>query len=185
MVVTPRDDEVIMFLRQFGAATTSTLNTLFFGNLRYTQRRLKKLYQHKLISRDRDIVSEYYYYLQKPKQLRHQLVLTGFYREVCGVVKVDRFLGATTLGSIRPDGIMAYRVGKSQYVACIEVETSNNGFNANKYLKWKETKEYTKYGFSAFPLVVVISSRSVPTQKQFKVIHIKPHFRDIRKLLTP
>ena len=46
IVLTDRDNKIIEFIKDFKAATTSTIADMFFPSLRTAQRRLKHLSQH-------------------------------------------------------------------------------------------------------------------------------------------
>ena len=75
--MTRRDYDIIEFIRYYKVASTDTIQQLFFSSLRMCQQRLKYLYDHKHINRSRESINnQYVYYLRRPAQLRHSLLVT-------------------------------------------------------------------------------------------------------------
>lgn len=133
-MVTSKDFEVIEFLKQYKVATTDTIKTLFYGNLRTTQHRLKVLSDKKLLNRSRDNVSnEYIYYLKRPAQLRHKLLVTDFYRELSKQCKIAFFTPEPQIHNRRPDAFFGYTINGVNKLGFLEVEISNKGFDYSKY----------------------------------------------------
>jgi hypothetical protein len=82
-MLTSRDHEVIEFVKTFKIARTDTIKELFFPSLSACQKRLKSIYEQKELYRVRDVLTkDYLYYLSKPTQLKHSLLLSDFYREL-------------------------------------------------------------------------------------------------------
>jgi hypothetical protein len=171
---TERDDLVISYLTEFKAATTTTLSELFYPSLRIAQRRLKALCEDKQIKRTREhINTDYIYYIKKPKQLKHRVLLTNFHREAKKIVDIAHFETGVKYGGIIPDGFIAYSSKGKNYIAFIEIQISNWPLNLKKY-KMFNYREY----FPVMPLIIVISN------KQMKgVLQIKEDLSNIREVL--
>ena len=84
-MITQRDQDILNFLEDFHAATTSQLQRLFFNgtSYRYSCKRLQYLYEQGFLKRMRSTISnEYAYYLKKPsmfQQIHHDLLRTELY----------------------------------------------------------------------------------------------------------
>lgn len=157
-MLTKRDIMVIDFLDEFKVASSDTLQELFFPSVRVAQRRLSAIAEAGYINRSRDgFGSAYIYYLKKPKQLRHSLTLTDFYREAHKVVDVCKFIKEPALGSVIPDGLIAFESNQRKRLAFVEVELSNKGFDVDKYnaFDWK-------HHFPVEPELIVISDKKIP-----------------------
>lgn len=182
MIVTDKDKEVLQFLEKFKVATTDTISELFYHNLKWTQRRLKKLYDNKYLKRERDhFTSQYMYYIRKPKQLRHDLLLTDFYREMNRLTDIELFEKEFTIDNVRPDGLIAYRYKGKSYIACIEVQIANIALDVEKYEKLFKSGKYKKY-FPVFPLVYAITDRKIPATK-IEVIRVNEDMSNLREVL--
>lgn len=183
MIITDRDKAVLDFLNKFKIATTSTIAELFYPSLRYAQDRLLKLYKAKFIKRSRNnFTQEYYYYIkQKPKQLRHHLLLTDFYREMHKIADIEIFEKEVYMEGVHPDGVIAYKYKNKGYIACIEIYISHNPLNLKKYEKFYYSNKYKKY-FPVFPLIFVITDRKIP-QTKLKVIQINENMSNLKEVL--
>lgn len=182
MIVTYRDKKALDFLEKFKAARTNTIQELFYPSLRVAQHRLKLLYENKLLRRERDyFTSQYIYYIKKPKQLRHDLLLTDFYCEMNKIVDIELFEKEVTIDDIRPDGLIAYRHKKKGFIACIEVQIANEPLDVEKYEKLYRSGRYKKY-FPVFPLIYVISNKNIP-KTELKVIKVYEDISNLREIL--
>jgi hypothetical protein len=85
-MITARDMQVVEFLKEYKAASTATLAKIFYPSLRVCQNRLNELAKAKQVSRiRRGVNTEYVYYIKAPpKQLKHKLLVTDFYRVAVG-----------------------------------------------------------------------------------------------------
>lgn len=171
MVVTERDKKVIGFIEEFKVATTDTIHELFYPSLKVAQRRLRLLTENNLLKRDRDhFTAQYYYYINKSRQLRHSLLLTDFYRELNKRVKIKLFRKEFPIEDIRPDGLVIYEVEDKNYIACVEVELSNTP-DIGKYERLYKGEAYKKYFNGVFPLIYYVTNKDIPTTT-LKVIKI-------------
>lgn len=178
MRVTKRDKEVIEFIQDNKAATTETIKELFYPSLRVAQNRLKLMYDNKLLQRDRDYyTSQYYYYIKKPVQARHCLLLTDFYRHLSSMAQIEIFEKEFTIENIRPDALVAYRYANRNYIAFVEIELSNTP-NIEKYEKLYKSGKYKDY-FPVFPLIYYVTDKKIPDTK-LKVIQISDDMNDFR-----
>ncbi|WP_427340768.1 hypothetical protein [Caloranaerobacter sp. DY30410] len=180
-MITKRDREVINFIKKFKVATTSTIAELFYPSLRVAQRRLMTLVSHRELKRERYYINqEYMYYIKKPKQLRHRLLLTDFYREIHKLgFEIEYFDNEVIIDDIRPDGLLAYRYQNKAYIAFVEVEISNKGLNISKYKKLLKTGKYKKY-FPVFPIIIAITDHKIPIQQDLVIIQVKEDLSNIK-----
>lgn len=182
MIVTDRDRKVIDFLNTFKVATTDTIQELFYPSLRVAQKRLKLMYENKLLKRTRDnFTSQYCYYIKKPKQMRHCLLLTDFYREMNRLTDIELFEKEITIDNIRPDGLIAYKYKKKGFIACIEVQISNEPLDVEKYEKLFKSGKYKKY-FPVFPLVYAITDRKI-LYTELKIIRVNEDMSNLKEIL--
>ncbi|MFA6851461.1 MAG: hypothetical protein WCS30_14050 [Selenomonadaceae bacterium] len=173
-MITKRDSDVIQFVEKMKIAKTSTL-TPFYPSYKVSSRRLSTIVKNGELKRDRDgWSSEYLYYRSRPKQLRHALILSDFYRELASCVNVKKFIVEPVLGSIRPDAVAGYVKGGKEYIALVEVEISHKGFDAEKY----EAFNWMNF-FPVEPILIVISDFKIPEAK-FKTIIVRTDFKDFK-----
>jgi len=182
-LITERDKEIIKFINEFKVAHTSTLQKLFYTSDRVARRRLSTIVEHGDLKRERYYISEeYLYYIKKPKQMRHSLLLTDFYRDIYNIVEVKYFKNEVILDNIRPDALMGYKYKDKYYIAFIEVEISNKGFDIDKYKRFYITEQYKKY-FPIFPLIIAITDKNISEHKKLKIIQIKEDLSNIQDIV--
>lgn len=174
-MITQRDAQMMHFIGQFKAAHTSTIQELFYPSYRVTAYRLKTAIDAGELKRDRDGWSgEYLYYIKKPKQLRHALLLTDFYRELHKAAKIIKFIPEPQIGNVRPDAVAGFSIDGYNRLAFIEVEISHKGFNAEKYerLNWQQH-------FPVRPEIIAITNAeaSVPG---YKVMSVNTEFSNFK-----
>jgi hypothetical protein len=108
-MITKRDRQVINYLQEYKCAHTSTL-TRFYPDLRTCQRRLKILCDSREIRRARDNINqEYIYFVSKPKQLRHSVMVTDFLREFSKIVELQKCLIKFELNGVKPDALIGFK----------------------------------------------------------------------------
>jgi hypothetical protein len=160
-MLTSRDIEIKEFLDNYKVATTTTLAHFFFPSSWACYKRLKYLSEHKQIKRMRDsIKNEYIYYIKHPKQLKHSLLVTDFYRELSKQFQVINFKVEPVLGNIRPDAVFGYIDNNKKCIGLLEVEISNKGFNINKYEKFYISNEYKSY-FPVMPRIFIVTNKNI------------------------
>ena len=161
-MITARDMDVINFLDDFKVARTSTIASLFYPSLRVAQKRLETLADYEEVNRARDnINSEYVYYLKKPKQLRHSLILTDFYRELAKSVTIIGFRSEVTIEHLRADGLVGFVKNGKSHAAFIEVQLANTPLDIGKYEKLYHSGAYKRY-FESFPLIFAVTNKQTP-----------------------
>ncbi|MBS4538234.1 hypothetical protein GOQ27_07150 [Clostridium sp. D2Q-11] len=182
-MVTDRDRKVIEFIEKFNVATTNIVAELFYPSLRVAQNRLKRLTEDKVLKRDRDhFTNQYLYYLKKPKQLNHCLLLVEFYQKVSKYVDIEYYDKEVTIENLRADGLMIYRYRSKKYIAFIEVQISNIPVDIDKYRKLYLSEKYKKY-FPVFPKLIVISNKKMPDNQDFKIIKISEDLNNIQDII--
>lgn len=183
MIVRDKEKQVLEFIEKFKVATTDTLAELFYPSLRYAQQRLKKMHDSKLIKRDRDhFTSQYYYFTQRPKQLRHSLLLTNFYRELNRIANIEFFDNEFVIEHVRADALVAYSLQGKGYVAFIEVQIANMPLDIGKYEKLYRAELYKKY-FPVFPLIIAITDKNI-SKSDLKVIKVNEDIENLSRVLN-
>lgn len=182
-MITSRDIQVVEFLDRFKIAKTSTIAALFYPSLLVAQKRLKVMYEDKQAKRARDnITSEYFYYINKPKQLRHSLLLTDFYREFNKVVEIVDFKNEVTIDKLRADGLVAYKKNGKGYIAFVEVQISNTPLDLKKYQVLLKSEEYKRY-FPVFPKIIAVTNKNIPGS-ELDIIQIREDLSNIRGIFN-
>lgn len=156
-MIMKRDAQVIKFVEQYKAARTSTL-VMFYPSYQVAARRLSAIVEAGELRRERDGWNgEYIYYIKKPKQLRHALTVTDFYRELSKQAEIKKFIVEPALGNIRPDAVIGFVQGGQSKLALLEVELSNKGFDADKYSRFDWQRH-----FPVKPDLFVVTDKKVP-----------------------
>lgn len=169
-MITQRDKQMIRYLQEYKCAHTQTLAG-FYPNIKIARKRLKILYDSREIGRVRDnINAEYIYYLSKPKQLRHAVILTDFMREFSRVARVEKCLPEFVIGNVRADALIGYRHQNKPYIAFVEVQISNAPLDVLKYEKLYHSGAW-KSKLPDFPLIIAITDRKIP-KTDLKILRI-------------
>ena len=176
-MITNRDLQVVDFLDKYRIASTTTLEHFFFPSRRVAQRRLKVLSDMNYIRRSKEnFYSDYYYYLKKPKQLRHSLLITNFYREFSKYVEIQHFECQKKIDQIIPDGLIGYTKNHIKKIAILEVELSNNGFDYQKYRNFPHKKH-----FNMIPDIFVVTKHQIKNDSKINFIQIRDIEHDLDK----
>lgn len=178
-MITKRDAQVLEFIDKFKVATTDTIAELFYPSLQVAQRRLRELSKKELKRERYYFNTQYIYYKKKTTQLRHNITLTNFYRELSKIAKIEEFTKHdNTIKGIEPDAFIAYRCNGNNYIAFIEVEISKKGLDLDKYKRLYLSGEYEKY-FPAFPKIIVISNTRIKKDYNFDIVRIDTELKNI------
>jgi hypothetical protein len=179
-MITKRDKQMLEYLLNYKCAHTSTL-AMFYPSLQITRRRLKTLYESHEIGRVRDnINAEYVYYLTKPKQLRHSVLLTDFLREFSRVATIESCKTEVTVGNVRSDALIGYKRKDKRYLAFVEVQISNTALDVQKYEKLYYSKEWEKKRFPQFPVIIAITDKKIP-DTSLKIIRINEDLSNLKE----
>jgi DNA-binding Lrp family transcriptional regulator len=181
MVLTRRDLDIINFLEDNRIASTSTLNTLFFPSLSACQKRMKTLFDNKRVKRARLMMNyDYIYYVNKPKKVMHDLLVTEFYNSLMKQRNVLQFRIDKELGKIRPDAIFVYEKDGKQQLGLLEVEISHKGFNYQKYETFYKSGSFRTW-FPVMPTVyVVCQNAKLPKDGSINFIKVKTDMSDLK-----
>lgn len=186
-MIMPRDQQVLDMLSLLNCATLSQIYRMFYADhsqgLTICRRRMKKLYDNKLVKRERNHANtEYVYYLQKNNQFTHSLALTEFYVQLRQLAEIDKFEAEQPYGNIRPDAMAIVGYNGYTHYFFIEVHISNNKFNQDKYLSYYASREW-KQCFDVFPKVLILSDKKVDIMPSpLKFIQINQNCEDINKI---
>jgi hypothetical protein len=180
-MLTRRDLDIINFLEEYRIASTSTLKTLFFPSLSACQKRMKTLNDNSKVKRARMTMNyDYLYYVNKPKKVMHDLLVTEFYNHIIDQSKVLQFRIDKELGKIRPDAIFAFEKNGRQQLGLLEVEISHKGFDYEKYETFYKTAAYKNW-FPIMPTVyVVCQNAKIPKDTPIKFIKCNPDLSDLK-----
>lgn len=176
-MITSRDLHVIDFVDELKIASTSTIAQVFFPSKISCYRRLKELNKSGELKRIRDNVSsEYLYFKKRPKQFKHSLLVSDFYRELHKRSEIVEFKVAPKLGDIIPDAIFAYKINGKTYLGLLEIEISNKGFNHGKYSRFYMSESYKNF-FPVMPTIFVVGDKvKIPEQRNIKYSIIDTQF---------
>ncbi len=182
-MITDRDKTVIDFIKDFKVATTDTIAELFYPNLTIARRRLRTLTNEKALKRDRcNHTMQYYYYISKPRQLRHSLLITDFYRELNKICNIEFFENEFICENVRSDGLAVYQYKNEYYVAFIEVQIANTPLDVKKYEKLYRSAVYKNYFGEVFPFIIAITDRKIP-DTMLKIIKINENLSNLKEVL--
>lgn len=183
LVMSENDIKVVNFIEDYKVATTDTISQLFYSSLRYGQYRLKLMYDNKVLKRDREhFTNQYYYYIRKPRQLRHSLLLTDFYREMNKVATIERFKKEFAIDRLRADGLIAYEYKSNHYLAFIEIQIANMPLDISKYEKLYNNGKYKIFFGNVFPQIIAITNKKTPKTK-LSIIKVNEDFLNLREVL--
>jgi hypothetical protein len=181
--MTTRDYKVLNFIEDYKVATASTLSELFFPSLNACYKRLRLMHKENIIKRTRDFVSqEYIYHTKKnpPKQLKHSLLVTDFYRELHKKAEVLNFKLEPVHEHIRPDAVFGYKYHGKIEIGFLEIEISHKGFNYQKYEKFYTSQEYTNY-YPIMPTVFIVGNNiKLPEKSNVKYNIISIDFSNLK-----
>lgn len=183
-MLTSRDFEIISFVQELKLASTDTIAQSFFPTLNSCRKRLKIIIEQGYLRRSRDIVSaQYVYYKSKPKQFRHSLLVSDFYRELSKAAKIRRFKTEPTYDDIRPDAIIGYEINDVKYLGLLEVEISNKGLDLYKYNRLYANERYKKF-FPTMPIIFVVSDIKSLPPTPYKTVLIDTGFKNLPVTLS-
>jgi hypothetical protein len=185
-----RERAIIAFVANYKVASHTTLREIFFADVvdRIAYRVLKKLADYGELDRERNfLVNEYIYWIpkSKPKQIKHSLLVTEFYRHLCKEATIVRFdIEVTDFDGARPDAFAGYqRADGKKYIAFVEVEISGNEFNLQKYIDLYESGKW-RDRHPVFPLIVAVTNKKyIKNDTPLKLIQIREDFEDFRDKL--
>lgn len=183
IVITNRDKEIIQFLKDFKAATTTTISDLFFNSsVRPCQRRLKFLNEHGYIkSYQENVITEKIHYIKrKPTNLQHALILSKFIAKLkISNIEILKYKVHYKIDNIIADAFIAIRVQNENRIYFVEVENTKK-FNLEKYEKLYYSRSW-KEVFPIFPGILVITNRKVNRNNYLSITDIK---LDLSNLIT-
>lgn len=183
-MITTRDMQIVDFLEEYKIASTSTIAELFFPSKIAAYKRLQVLSKNNIVKRMRDSINnEYLYYKKIPKQLKHSLLVSDFYRELHKNVEIISFKIEPVLGDIRPDAVFGYKYNGNINIGLLEVEISRKGFNYAKYERFYSSELYKKY-LPVMPVVFVVGDNiKLPEECKVKYVIIKTDFSNMKGVL--
>jgi hypothetical protein len=163
-MITKRDRLVINYLNEYKCAHTSTLKR-FYPDIRTCQRRLKILCDNKEIRRVRDNINqEYIYYILKPKQLRHSVLLTDFFREFARVAELQKCIVKFEINGVKPDALIGFKQDNRLHIAFVEVQISHTPLDVLKYEKLYYSGVW-KGKLPEFPIIIAVTNHKIPETK--------------------
>lgn len=156
-MITKRDQDIINFIEEFHAATTSQIKRLFFAgtSTRYARKRLQYLYENKFLMRMRSTINnDYAYYVKKRsllQQTHHDLIRAELYTHIKEHYKLLEWNNEMPIENIRPDALAYIERG---IPLLIEIHLSNR-FNFDKY-----KKDFLPL-FGISPRIIVVTDKNI------------------------
>lgn len=180
-MMTTRDMSIINFVEEFKVANTSTIAEVFFDSRYSCYKRLQIINKSRELKRYRDSINnEFIYFKKKPKQLKHSLMISHFYRELHKKSDIVNFKIEPVMGDIRPDALFGYKCGDKSYLGLLEVEISHKGFNYNKYDRFYSSGNYKNF-LPVMPTVFIVGDKiNLPDKSKIKYIVIDTEFNEFR-----
>lgn len=164
MKMTDRDYKIIEFIKEFKIVSSSTIARLYFPSLATAERRLKKLVDHKKLLRTRDnIISEYVYYIKKPTNLKHCILIAEVYSKLATnkdiqVIKYKReYEIKFRAKTLRTDLMAVIKSNNKLIPILIEIDLTKS--YKDKYTEYINSKYYQQK-FPMIPVIVVVSNRT-------------------------
>ncbi|MFT9497038.1 hypothetical protein [Anaerosolibacter sp.] len=183
-MITSRDMTVIEAIEKYKIMRTSTIAKLYFPSLLMAQKRLKIMYENNELNRMRDLIAnEYCYYINKPKQWKHSLLLTDFYGTASQLMDIVSFENEVIVEDIRADGLMAYRNNGKGYISFIEVQISNEPLDIDKYKRLLYSGAYKERFKGVFPRIIAITNKKIPQTKDLMIIQVKEDLSNAADIL--
>lgn len=177
-MLTTRDFDIIEFVNNFKIADTSTISNLFFPSLDSCRKRLKVIFDNNKLNRVRDNINcEYVYFIKKPKQYKHSLLVTKFYGYFKDKLNISKFIIEPTYGNIRPDAAFVYNDNGVSKVGLLEVEISNKGFDWIKYDSFCNNGNFSEF-MTVSPKVFIVGNKvNVPIESSFEYTILNTDFQ--------
>lgn len=165
MKMTNRDFKIIDFIKEFKCVSTTTIARLYFPSLATAERRLKKLVENKKLLRARDnIISEYVYYIKKPTNLKHCILIAEVYSKLATnkdiqLIKYKREYEIKFRAKTLRTDLMAVIRTKDNKLVPILIEIDLTKSYKDKYTEYINSKHYQQK-FPMIPVIVVVSNRT-------------------------
>jgi len=191
-----RDNDIINFINNYGFLSIQQCANIFYtdNKMKYDEarKRLKKLYDNKLLHR-LFIDNNKIVYTSNHKFVNwHRYLLIQFYSLLCQYGKINTFITEyqfTDMG-IRPDGFFELIFNNQLISMFVEIDYSHNTEldRYEKLYKDGRIQEYYKdrYGKVIFPEVVVVK-KNIPKNllysNNYKIIYLDFTFNDFSKVL--
>lgn len=183
-MITTRDRSIVDFLDEYKIASTSTIAELFFPSRIAAYKRLQVLSEDKVVRRMRDSINnEYLYFKKLPRQLKHSLLVSDFYRELHKKCEVISFKIEPVMGDIRPDAVFGYKYRGKTMMGLLEVEISHKGFNYAKYERFYSSGVYKNF-LPIMPTVFVVGDNiKLPNDIKVQYKIVKTDFNNLGGVL--
>lgn len=188
-MITERDKKALDFMEVFRMATIRQIAQVAYDDdVIIANRRFKKFYDDKLLTRCRNTIDMGYIYsldkIKSMKQYRHYMMRNETYLKFLAYTKVHDVMVEKATGSVRADMVILGTHRGKAYLYMVECETIQNGtvIDYSKYNNFmiNEWKEY----FSIEPTVLYVTDKKIFKEKidyNYKLIGSK--LRDFDKLI--
>jgi hypothetical protein len=172
-----------------GVVTFSAIHEIFFKDI--TERGAYKVIQRiigygELDTERHFLVNERILWIpkNKPKQLKHKLLRSEFYKYMHSKVTIVKFERELTFfDGIRPDAFIAFEtVNTNKYYGFLEVEISNNEFNTDKYINLYKLGTWREY-MEVFPIIFAITNKKVKYDPNIKLLVIDEEFKNFNDII--
>lgn len=187
-MITDKDTKIVRHVEKYGFITIKQAEDLCYNNLAYgysyARQRFKQLIDLDYLKVYRSpIVNRNIYYIddefKNPKP--HKILVMDYYCKLIGHgVNMEYFKKEFEWcnGEVRSDAFAIYTLGDTRFYNVLEVNTSNNILNLEKYIKIIDDFS-NKYNESVLPTIILIDKieRNIDNiNNKFKVIPITYSF---------
>lgn len=187
-MILQRDETVLDWLHSFKVATSKQINSIEYFDINICNRRLKKMCENKILFRIKNPYHLGYIYsteqIRNVKQLRHKLLRNEFYLALKQFSKID-FIEIEPLQyeGLKPDAVFGCLYQSKYYLFFVEIETSHNTINVEKYNNF--FIEHYKNHFGTFePTVVYVTNKHISKKAYFRYKQINLDLSNIANLFV-
>ena len=175
-----RDNDILKFIETYGGTNTNTIANLFFKDTLnayiLASKRLKILYNNKLLKRCRkSINSEYVYYINKPIS-EHKAKILETYSKISQLGKVIKFDMEVEIPNAkrRIDGLIELEIEDEEYISTyvfiLEIDKTHN--TSFKKIKDIYNSQHFQKQYDIFPSFVIVKRNEWDKKLKDKTINL-------------
>jgi hypothetical protein len=192
-VITDRDREMLNFVDNYGCITIHQAELMFYKNTNFgydlARKRLNYLVNIDWLKSYRDKASNLKVFYNDKKYTYHRILALDYYANLVSLGAEMSFFKTEfewVNGKIRSDAFVGFIFNNKPYWQFVEVITSHNDLNLEKYETLYDTGEVQKLCLGKFPPVILIDNvnrkKDIELQKT-KIIKLDFKLNDVAKVL--